>query len=48
MNKYITKISLIYDFQSGFRKSHSTDTSLLYLYFISICLLYLYLFIQIL
>ncbi len=31
MNEYLTKSSLIYDFQSGFRKSHSTDTSLLYL-----------------
>ncbi len=31
MNEYLTKSSLIYVFQSGFRKSHSTDTSLLYL-----------------
>ncbi len=31
MNEYLTKSSLIYMFQSGFRKSHSTDTSLLYL-----------------
>ncbi len=31
MNEYLTKSSYIYDFQSGFRKSHSTDTSLLYL-----------------
>ncbi len=30
-NEYLTKSSLIYDFLSGFRKSHSTDTSLLYL-----------------
>ncbi len=31
MNEYLTKSSLIYVFQSGFRKSNSTDTSLLYL-----------------
>ncbi len=31
MNEYLTKSSYIYEFQSGFRKSHSTDTSLLYL-----------------
>ncbi len=31
MNEYLTKSSLIYMFQSGFRKSHSIDTSLLYL-----------------
>ncbi len=31
MNEYLTKSSLIYMFQSGFRKSHSTDNSLLYL-----------------
>ncbi len=31
MNEYLTKSSYIYDFQSGFRKSHSTDTTLLYL-----------------
>ncbi len=31
MNEYLTKSSYINDFQSGFRKSHSTDTTLLYL-----------------
>ncbi len=31
MYENLSKSSLIYDFQSGFRKSYSTDTSLLYL-----------------
>ncbi len=33
MYEYLSKSSLIYDFQSGFRKSYSTDTSLLNFFF---------------
>ena len=31
INSYLTSHDLIFEFQSGFRKSHSTDTRLLYM-----------------
>ena len=31
MYEYVNKQGLMYDFQSGFRKTHSTDSCLLYL-----------------
>jgi len=31
IDKYLASHNLLYEFQSGFQKSHSTDTCLLYL-----------------